>query len=144
MEILKTIPSKKTLGEQIKELKGKVIGQRVLDIEGPTMEARVSVKESAKGIPINGSITYVARPSSPGLLRGKAQGVLTSEELEMVTFTAEGIGRITTYGMKVCGAVLLSTGSTGKLVFLNDVVGIFEAEIDTEGNFSEETWELKY
>jgi hypothetical protein len=46
--------------------------------------------------------------------------------------------------MKVCGAVFLSTGSTGKLVFLNDVVGIFEAEIDTEGNFSEETWELKY
>jgi hypothetical protein len=108
------------------------------------MEASVSVRGSAKGIPINGSITYVTRPSSPGVLRGKAQGVLTSEELEMVTFTAEGIGRITTYGMKVCGAVFLSTGSTGKLVFLNDVVGIFEAEIDTEGNFSEETWELKY
>jgi hypothetical protein len=144
MEILKTIPSKKMLGEQIKELKGKVIGQRVLDIEGPTMEASVSVRGSAKGIPINGSITYVTRPSSPGVLRGKAQGVLTSEELEMVTFTAEGIGRITTYGMKVYGAVFLSTGSTGKLAFLNDVVGIFEAEIDTEGNFSEETWELKY
>jgi hypothetical protein len=54
------------------------------------MEASVSVRGSAKGIPINGSITYVTGPSSPGVLRGKAQGVLTSEELEMVTFTAEG------------------------------------------------------
>jgi hypothetical protein len=26
------------LGEQIAEYKGKIIGQRVLDIEGPTME----------------------------------------------------------------------------------------------------------
>jgi hypothetical protein len=95
MEILESIPSKKMLGEQIKELKGKVIGQRVLDIEGPTMETSVSAKGSAKGIPINGSITYVARPSSPGVLRGKAQGILTSEESEMATFRAEGIGRIT-------------------------------------------------
>jgi hypothetical protein len=62
---------------------------------------------------------------------------------EKVTFTAEGIGRITTYGMKVRGAVFLSAGPTGKLAFLNDVVGIFEAEIDREGNFSEKTWELK-
>src|SRR5690348_4001063 len=108
MEILETVPSKKMLGEQIKELKGKVIGQRVLDIKGPTMEASVSVRGSAKGIPINGSITYVTRPSSPGVLRGKAEGILPSEELEMVTFTAEGIGRITTYGMRVRGAVFLS------------------------------------
>jgi len=143
MEILESIPSKKMLGEQIKELKGKVIGQRVLDIEGPTMEASVSVRGSAKGIPINGSITYVTRPSSPGVLRGKAQGILTSEESEMATFRAEGIGRITPYGMKVRGAVFLSAGPTGKLAFLNDVVGIFEAEVDTEGNFSEKTWELK-
>lgn len=142
MEIL-TIPSKKMLGEQIKELKGKVICQRVLDIEGPTIEASVSVTGSAKGIPINGSITYVTRPSSPGVLHGKGQGVLTSEELEMVTFIAEGIGRITTYGMKVRGAVFLKAETTGKLAFLNDVVGIFEAEVDTEGNFSEKTWELK-
>lgn len=143
MEILESVPSKKMLREQIKELKGKVIGQRVLDIEGPTIEASVSVKGSARGIPINGSITYVTRPSSPGVLSGKGQGVLTSEELEIVTFIAEGIGRITTYGMKVHGAVFLKAGTTGKLAFLNDVVGIFEAEVDTEGNFSEKTWELK-
>ena len=37
------------LGEQIAELKGKIIGQRVLDVEGPTIETSVSVSGSIKG-----------------------------------------------------------------------------------------------
>jgi hypothetical protein len=41
------------LGEQIKELKGRIIGQRVLDAEG-TMEVSISANGSAKGIQING------------------------------------------------------------------------------------------
>jgi hypothetical protein len=31
----------------------------------------------------------------------------------------------------------LKAGPTGKLAFLNDMVGIFEAEVDFEGNFWE-------
>lgn len=142
MEILESIPSKKTLGEHFKDLKGKVIGQRVLDIEGPTMEISISAKGSAKEIQVDGSITFVTRPSSPGVLRGKGQGILMSGE-ETATFTAEGIGRTTPTGVKWHGMVFLRAGSTGKLAFLNDMVGIFEAEVDKEGNFSENTWELK-
>jgi hypothetical protein len=33
---------KNMLGEKIAEYKGKIIGQRVLDVEGPTMETSVS------------------------------------------------------------------------------------------------------
>jgi hypothetical protein len=47
----------------------------------------------------------ITRSLSQGVRRGKAQGVLTSEELEMVTFTAEGIGRIIPYGVRWRGAV---------------------------------------
>ena len=39
-------------------------------------------------------------------------------------------------GIKWRGAIFL-TNSTGKLEFLNSMVAIFEAEIDSEGNFSE-------
>jgi hypothetical protein len=46
-------------------------------------------------------------------------------------------------GVKWRGAVFLSAGSNGRLAFLNNVVGIFEAEIDMEGNFSEKSWEWK-
>jgi hypothetical protein len=41
-------PEKDMLGDQIAELKGKIIGQRVLDVEGPTMETNVSAKGSVK------------------------------------------------------------------------------------------------
>ena len=37
------------LGEQIAELKGKIMAQRVLDAQGPTMEASISASGSVKG-----------------------------------------------------------------------------------------------
>jgi hypothetical protein len=37
------------LGEQIAELKGKIMGQRVLDSEGPTMETSISATGSFRG-----------------------------------------------------------------------------------------------
>jgi len=131
------------LGEQIAELKGKIIGQRVLDVEGPTMETNVSAKGSVKGIQVNVSLTYVARPTSAGVLHGKGQGVLMAGESEMAAYTGEAIGRISSSGIKWCGALFYRTLSTGRLASLNNEVGILEAEVDTEGNFSEKTWEWK-
>ena len=131
------------LGEQIKDLKGKIIGQRVLDTEGPTTEITISAKGSADGIQINEILSFVYRPSSQGVLHGEGRGVLMSGELEMATFTAEGIGRITPYGVKWRGSVFLRAESAGKLAFLNNVVAVFQAEVDTEGNFSEKSWEWK-
>jgi hypothetical protein len=40
------------LGEQYGELKGKITGQRVLDVEGPTIETSVSASETMKGVSI--------------------------------------------------------------------------------------------
>lgn len=74
-------------------MKGKIIGQRVLDAEGPTIETSISANGSIKRMQANENLTYVARPSSQGVLHGKGQGVLMSLELEMATFTGEGIGK---------------------------------------------------
>jgi hypothetical protein len=35
------------------------------------------------------------------------------------------------------------SSSIGKLAFLDDVVGVFEAEIDMKGNLTEKIWEWK-
>jgi hypothetical protein len=131
------------LGEQITELKGKVIGQRVLDAEGPTMEISISSKGSTKGIQVNESLTFVAKPSSQGVLHSEGQGVLMSGESEMATFTGGAIGQITPSGVKWRGAVFFKAGATGKLAFLNNVVDIFEAEVDLDGNFIQKSWEWK-
>jgi len=41
------------------------------------------------------------------------------------------------------GTYFISTSSTGKLAFLNNVVGVFEAEIDPDWNVTEKVWEWK-
>ena len=78
------------------------------------------------------------KPLSPRVLHG-----LMSEESEMATFTVEGVGRVTTSGAKWRGSVFLWAESTGKLAFLINMVAVFEADVDPEGNFSEKSWEWK-
>ena len=134
---------KKMLGEQIGELRGKVIGQRVLDIEGPTMETSVSIEGNFKGIQVKQHLTYIAKPVSPGVIHGKAKGVTMAGESEMVVSTGEGVGRVTSSGVSWRGTGFFRTSSTGKLAFLNNLVGLFETEVDIEGNFTEKIWEWK-
>jgi hypothetical protein len=62
-------------------------------------------------------------------------------DLEMAVYTGEGMGRITASGIKWRAAHFYRTSSTGRLASINNVVGVVEAEVDNEGNFSEKTWE---
>jgi hypothetical protein len=134
------------LGEQSAELKGKIIGQRVLDVEGPTIETSVSVSGSIKGTQVKETLTFEGRPTttSKGVLHGKGKGVIMAGESELATYTAEGVGRPSSSGsINYRGSIFYSTSSNGKLAFLNNLIGVFESEIDTEGNFSEKIWEWK-
>jgi hypothetical protein len=140
------------LGEQYLELSGKITGQRVLDIEGPTIETSVATKGTIKGVQVQEIITFTGRPTvEKGVLHGVGQGVITTTtagsaggEPEMVTYTGEGVGRISSSGgVKWRGSIFSRTSSGGKLSFLNNMVGVFEAEIDADGNFSEKIWEWK-
>ena len=149
------------LGEQYGELKGKIIGQRVLDVEGPTIETSISASGTIKGISVQEMITFIGSPTAEkGTIHGAGKGVLTTTgdggEPEMVTHTGEGLGRLESSGsIKWRGSVITrkqyysktsgpsSTQGEGKLSFLNNMVGIFESEIDAAGNFSEKMWEWK-
>ena len=131
------------LGDQIAELKGKLTGQRVLDVEGPTMETSVSIEGSFRGTQVKQHMTYVSKPVSAGVIHGTAKGVLTAGESEIVVSTGEGIGRTSPLGVKWRGSAFYRTSSTGKLSFLNNLVGLFETDVDTEGNFTEKIWEWK-
>src|SRR5215213_1796214 len=133
------------LGEQILESKGKIIGQRVLDVEGPTIETSVSVSGSIKGTQVKETLTFEGRPTtSKGVLYGRGKGVIMAGESELATYTGEGVGRVSSSGsINWRGSIFYSTSSNGKLSFLNNLVGVFEVEIDTEGNFSEKIWEWK-
>lgn len=132
------------LGEPIGELKGKITGQRVVGVEGPTMETSVAASGSIRGIQVRETLTYLGRPRSKGVLHGIGNGIMMTADGDMATYTGEGIGGIDPSGsINWRGAIYFGSSSTGKLAFLNNVVGVFEATVDAEGNFSDKTWEWK-
>jgi hypothetical protein len=65
-------------------------------------------------------------------------------EGEMATYTGEGVGKLSSSGSTSWrGSIFYKTSSSRKLGFLNNLVGVFETEIDADGNFSERAWEWK-
>ena len=99
---------------------------------------------SLKGVQVTETLTYVANPTSKGVLHGVGNGILTTEDGDIVTFTGEGIGTFDASDvLKWRGAIFFDTSSEGKLGSLNNIVGVFEAQIDAQGNFRDKTWEWK-
>jgi hypothetical protein len=108
------------LGEQFAELKGKITGQKVMDSEGPCIEASVSVSGTMKGV-----------------AGGKG-------EPEMISYTGEGIGRAGPTGNVAWrGSVFFRKSSGDKLAFLNNMVGVFEYESKPDGTSKGKIWEWK-
>ena len=63
----------------------------------------------------------------------------------MATWTGQGIGRFSSPGkISFCGLLFFRTNSKNeKLSFLNNLVGLFEYEVDEMGNCSSKVWEWK-
>jgi hypothetical protein len=134
------------LGELLGEMEGKVSSssQRVVDVKGRTMETTVMASGSLKGVQVTETLTYVANPTSKGVLHGVGNGIITTEDGNIVTFTGEGIGTFDASGvLKWRGAIFFDTSSEGKLGSLNNIVRVFEAQVDAQGNFTDKTWEWK-
>jgi hypothetical protein len=47
------------LGEQYLESKGKITSQRVLDVEGPTVETSIATSGTIKGTPVQVMLTFI-------------------------------------------------------------------------------------
>ena len=135
------------LGDQISEEKGKITGQRVLDVEGgiPKLETSFSATGKYKGVEVIDTGTYWSTPRPGGAIYGQGHGVLMSKDgQEMATWTGQGIGRFIGPGkIRFIGSLFFSTASAGKLAFLNNLVGVFEYESDESGNTSSKVWEWK-
>lgn len=132
---------------KIGEEKGKITGQRVLDVGGgmPKMETSFSANGKFKGVEVIDTGTYWSTPRPGAAIYGEGQGVLMSKDgQEMAIWTGQGIGRFTSPGkIRFAGSLFFSTACTGKLAFFNNLVGVFEYEADELGNTSSKVWEWK-
>ena len=132
------------LGELIGETTGKMTGQRVIDLEGPTIETNVSSIGTLKGVAVTETLTFVSGPTSKGVIHGLGKGVVNTKDGQIATFTGEGIGRFDSAGvLKWRGALFCHTNSEGSLQFLDNMVGVFESNVDALGNFTDRIWEWK-
>jgi len=95
-------------------------------------------------ISVNELGTYWSIVKPGGILHGQGQGVYTTrdESGEMTLWTGYGVGHVTGSGrVSYRGSLFYRTNSTGKLAFLNNLVGVFEFNVDEAGNTIGKVWE---
>ena len=134
------------LGELIGEDRGKMTGERVLDVQVPKMETSFTMEGNYRGTLCTDVGTYTSVLREGGVLYGEGQGIVTTKDGQgIATWTGQGIGRFIGPGrVSFRGSLFFRTPSMsqgGKLSYLNNIVGVFEYEVDEAGNCSSKTWE---
>jgi hypothetical protein len=76
---------------------------------------------------------------APGMITTKDGIITTKDGSETANYTGIDVGNSTDYQ----GASAYSTNSTGKLSFLNNMLGIYKGETEQSGNFVLREWQWK-
>ena len=131
-------------GELICELHGKRTGRRVLSTDGG-FKAEVSFEDSGKllGIAVNDIGTYWSASRPDGSLYGEGQGIVLVPDGGAATWKGQGVGKFLAGGaVSYRGALYYSTANP-KLARLNTIAGVFEFDVDADGNTHSKIWEWK-
>jgi hypothetical protein len=133
------------LGAKLGNESGKVTSQRVLPSTGggPKMETSFQAGGTILGVKHTTTGTYwsVLRPD--GTLYGEGQGIGMGAGGEKATWVGQGIGTMKKNGGVSYRGSLYYQTSSKKWARLNSVVGVFEYEVDAQGNTRAEFWEWK-
>ena len=134
------------LGDKIVEESGKITGQRVLDVDPPKIESSFKMSGKYKGEEGSDIGTYwaVIRQGEDGVMIGEGQGLATTDDgMGMTTWKGYGIGRFTSPGKISFRGSLFFRAPPEKLSYFNNLVCVFEFEVDADGNCSSKVWEWK-
>ena len=136
-----------SLGDPFFVEQGKIIGQRVLTVTPqPQIEfsfmANATINNGDDVINAINTGTSVSTLNADGTFRGEGQGILRTEGGEVATWTNQVVGNFTSDGTIITrGVGFWSTPpTTGELAFMNDMITVFEVQIDMEGNLSAREW----
>ena len=128
-----------TLGEPFFVEKGKSIVQEEISPDrtqytftgNGTMNGNIEVTDTGE---------YVSISKENNLVYEQGQGVIkTKDGSETANYTFIDVGNATDFQ----GASAYSTNSTGKLSFLNNILGIYKGQGDENGNYEETEWHWK-
>jgi hypothetical protein len=124
--------------------KGKITGQK--DIGDNRSQITFSGEGAIKGnIEVINSGDFIEVQKGNNITHTQGQGVLTTKDgSEKASYTFHAVGNVTGEGKPILlGSSINSTGSKGKLAFLNNVISFFMVEVDSAGNFLSIERELK-
>ncbi len=132
------------LGQQIGEGSGKRTGRRVICTE-PLFKIEVSFEEMGQLAGVAGMTigTYVSQPKPDGSLHGFGRGVFASQDGDILTWEAIGVGQLLEAGAVRYTGAISYTSMAPKLAHLNKSAGVFEFEVDSAGNSHSRAWEWK-
>jgi hypothetical protein len=122
-----------------------IINQRVLDTENAKVETTITASGNFRGIPIIQTITFLTMPtkSNKNVLYGEANGTLVieySKEFAIFRGHDELTFILEKGNIRDRGARIYHT-SSGKVSYLNNLVGLFEYDIEEDGNGILKIWE---
>ena len=139
-----------SLGEPLFVEQGRITGQRVLTVvPQPQLEtsfmANTSINNGTGSVvnAVNIGTTTITL-NVDGTFRGEGQGVLRTKGGNFASWTSQTVGNLAPGGnILVRGVTFWSTppSATGELSFMSGAIGLFEMEIDIQGNLSVTEWQ---
>jgi hypothetical protein len=122
-------------------------GTRVLSIKDPVQTedsyiANVTIKDVGNATDTG---TFITTYEPNEITTSIGQGIITSSDGEIATYTAKDLGVTNEKGERIYrGIQIFSTNSTGKLSFMDNLVGLYIYEDNPDGSRkSGKIWEWK-
>ena len=131
------------LGELFGETRGKRIVRRVLS-SNPT-KVEVSFEDAGKmaGVEVTGLGTYTSEIRADGSIIGSGSGIYLSATGDGLAWEGSGLGKFGQGGAVSYRGILYYRSTSPKFAKLNTVAGVFEYEVDANGNTHAKVWEWK-
>jgi hypothetical protein len=134
-----------TLGAPFFEEKGKITSQK--EIGDNRTEISFSANGTMRGnINVTNTGTFLSISKGDNVTYAQGQGVIMTRDGsdEKANHTFQFIGNITQEGKPVFyGSAIYNTNSTGKIAFLDNLMGVYKGEIDEMGNIVNREWQWK-
>ena len=138
-----------SLGDPFYTERTKATSIRVIDVSnGPKIEVSFSGNGTIRdSINVTDIGTTWNLQTSGGMIYSEGQGLLTTQQGEMATYTQQATGQITPEGRVVFhGSMFFKTLSPrgqfpSPLAFLDNQMGIYNYESDIAGNAIKQVWE---
>ena len=128
------------LGDLFYRAKGRIRSKRVLDLEGPKTESSYFLEGKMRGkIEVEEIGRFTSIPTLDGILFVEGKDIVTvkgsHDEMTTVKLIRSSSSKV------ISGSNFYRSSTTGKLSFLNNLVGVHEASVDKDGNILYKVWE---